>query len=154
MTRDRVIAPAVLLLWLVSLILAAGCSSDTRRLPPTTATAVPAHVVERILQTVDLELGARVYAENCTACHGMSGHGDGESVRSGAIPHVPDFHDPSSRTAHTPEAIFTVISDGRMEKFMPPWSSYLSEAERWAVAVYVYGFGEGALIEAREGSLE
>jgi mono/diheme cytochrome c family protein len=131
-------------------IMAAGCRTGTRTPVPPTPTVIPADVVAQVLQTVDLELGAKIYAENCTACHGPSGHGDGESVRSGAIPNVPDFHDPSARMAHTPEAIFAVISDGRMEKFMPPWSSYFSEAERWAVALYVYSFTDRSFIEARE----
>lgn len=146
----RMFTVAAHLLWIAILVLAAGCGPDVRRSQHPTPTIVPPHIVEQVLQTVDLELGARIYAENCTACHGVDGHGDGESVQSGAIPNVPDFHDPSIRTAHTLEAIFAVISDGRMEKFMPPWSSYLSEAERWSVAVYVYAFGDRTFIEARE----
>ncbi|MBL8154922.1 MAG: cytochrome c [Anaerolineae bacterium] len=148
MARPIVLAASVL--WLAIVVLAAGCGTEGRSLPPPMPTVVPPDVVEQILQTVDLELGAKVYAENCTACHGLSGHGDGESVKSGSIPNVPDFHDPSARTAHTPEAIFAVVSDGRMEKFMPPWSSYLSEAERWAVALYVYSFTDRSFIEVRE----
>jgi high-affinity iron transporter len=131
-------------------MVAAGCRTGTQPPAPPTPTAIPAGVIRQVFQTVDLELGAKIYVENCTACHGLSGHGDGESVQTGAIPNVPDFHDPSARTAHTPEAIFAVISDGRMEKFMPPWSSYLSEAERWAVALYVYSFTERSFFEARE----
>ncbi len=87
----------------------------------------------------DLELGAQIYAENCTRCHGISGMGDGEFVLSGEVTAIPDFTDPASITGKTISDYFQVITNGNMAALMPPWAGSLSETERWAAAAYTYG---------------
>jgi len=89
-------------------------------------------------------LGAQVFAENCTACHGLAGLGDGPSVISGAIPKVPNFTDPTTLTTNSAEMMYQVITNGRLDKFMPPWGGILTEEQRWAVADYVYNLTQGA----------
>lgn len=84
--------------------------------------------------------GAAIFAANCIACHGESGRGDGPSVQSGAIPFVPDFTDPHLFAGRTEEEVYDIITQGRLEKYMPPWGGMLSEADRRAVARFIYGW--------------
>lgn len=86
----------------------------------------------------DRALGAQIFAERCTACHGEQGRGDGPSVLRGAIPSIVDLTDPATLSASNPLDYFQIISLGRLERYMPPWDSLLSEDERWAVAMYTY----------------
>lgn len=85
--------------------------------------------------------GAALFATHCTSCHGPEGHGDGASVRSGTIAYIPDFHRPDTMTVRTVDDIYAVISDGRLEKLMPPWKDILSEQQRQALAAFIYGLG-------------
>ncbi|MAU09735.1 MAG: hypothetical protein CL607_07940 [Anaerolineaceae bacterium] len=81
---------------------------------------------------------AVIFAENCTRCHGDTGAGDGELVQSGQITDIPDFTDPASIQDMSLDAWFEVITNGRLDKLMPPWRDSLSEEQRWAVAYYTY----------------
>ncbi len=85
--------------------------------------------------------GAELFAKHCTSCHGTAGHGDGASVRSGTIAYIPDFHRPETMSVHTVEDIYAVISDGRLEKLMPPWKDILSEKQRQALALFIHELG-------------
>jgi mono/diheme cytochrome c family protein len=89
----------------------------------------------------DLALGAQIFAANCTRCHGESGRGDGPLIGDdpNLIANRPrDFTDPATTQDQTPLAWFTTITDGRLDRLMPPWQDALSETERWAVALYTY----------------
>jgi len=92
----------------------------------------------------DLALGADIFAENCTRCHGPSGAGDGEFVLNGQIETIPDFTDPAANDVYTPADYFEIVTKGRVETLMPPWSGSLSDEERWAVANYVYYLADNA----------
>jgi len=86
--------------------------------------------------------GAELFAKHCTSCHGTQGHGDGASVLSGTIDYIPDFHRPDTMSVRTTDDIYAVISDGRLEKLMPPWKDILSEEQRQALATFIYGLGQ------------
>ena len=90
------------------------------------------------LSPPDLARGAQVYAANCTRCHGAGGAGDGELVASGQVGAMASFTDPATARSPTPLEWFNTISNGRIEQLMPPWKDALSEADRWAVALYTY----------------
>lgn len=91
------------------------------------------------LNAPDMAVGARIFAERCARCHGVTGSGDGEFVATGQLPAPPpDMSDPQTARAYTPKDWFDVITNGRMDKLMPPWGGSLSEAERWAVGFYTY----------------
>ena len=82
----------------------------------------------------DISNGAAIYAEKCSPCHGVSGLGDGEqgkqlpvSVAALALPETAD--------KASPAAWFTMVSQGNLDRFMPPFTS-LSEQERWNVIAY------------------
>ncbi|MCC7449461.1 MAG: c-type cytochrome [Anaerolineae bacterium] len=82
--------------------------------------------------------GAQVFAANCTKCHGVGGKGDGELVKAGSIPTPGDFTNPDKLGGQTPLDVFKTITNGRLDKLMPPWGGGIAEANRWAVALYVY----------------
>ncbi|MCB9450045.1 MAG: cytochrome c [Anaerolineaceae bacterium] len=89
----------------------------------------------------DIALGASLFAENCTRCHGVGGRGDGSLIGPGAdqVPTVPpDFTDPATIQNLTPADWFQVITNGRMDVLMPPWKDKLTADQRWAVALYTY----------------
>jgi mono/diheme cytochrome c family protein len=87
----------------------------------------------------DLVQGAQIYAQNCIRCHGEAGQGDGELVLSGQLTSAPpDFTDSAATQAQTLAESFEVITNGRLDKLMPPWRDSLSESQRWAVAAYTF----------------
>ncbi|MCS6911007.1 MAG: c-type cytochrome, partial [Anaerolineales bacterium] len=82
--------------------------------------------------------GARIYAEKCADCHGPTGQGDG--VRAAQIPGnipMPRFADPNLGKEATPQEWFDVVTNGRLERFMPPFNQSLSDADRWNVVAYI-----------------
>ncbi|MBZ0291351.1 MAG: cytochrome c [Anaerolineae bacterium] len=91
----------------------------------------------------DLSLGAQIYAENCTRCHGETGAGDGEFVLSGQIQSIPDFTDPSATEGKTPADFYVQVTQGNLDALMPPFANSLSDQERWSVAMYVYQISSG-----------
>ncbi len=107
--------------------------------PEIIATFPPATVAPvSVIQPADLAAGARIYAENCTRCHGINGAGDGELALSGEVVNPGNFTDPTSARSQTPQDWFHTITNGRLEQLMPPWADALSEQERWDVALYTY----------------
>ncbi len=87
----------------------------------------------------DLQRGATLYAEKCAACHGPQGRGDGELVNQLTIPPTA-IGDPQVQWEARPLAWFQVLTQGRMERQMPPFRS-LSPEERWDVLAYVFSLG-------------
>ncbi|MDQ7026599.1 MAG: cytochrome c [Anaerolineae bacterium] len=86
----------------------------------------------------DVRNGQRIFAENCTQCHGVTGDGGGELVQSGEVPRMPSFLEASYVREQTPALYYDMITNGNLINLMPPWSQALSEEERWDVAMYVY----------------
>jgi mono/diheme cytochrome c family protein len=137
---------AVLLLVAVVLAACQGLGGE----PLVVSTLPPRPTVAPVVEpegAPDLALGARVYAENCTRCHGLTGKGDGEFVLSGQVTGVADLTDPQTVAGKTPVDYFNIITNGNLEKLMPPWGEELTEAERWAVTYYVYGLSSSSPAE-------
>ncbi len=82
--------------------------------------------------------GGRIYVQNCAACHGFTGRGDGATVLTGQIIDIPDFTNPGTMSVHSVDTILAVVTDGRLERLMPPWGAVLSADERLAVAQFVF----------------
>lgn len=92
-------------------------------------------------------LGARVYAQQCAACHGgkLEGQPDWRSRRTdGKLPAPP--HDESGHTWHHPDAVlFAITKHGLVPPHapqgyasdMPAYASILSDGEIWAVLAYI-----------------
>ncbi len=78
--------------------------------------------------------GAAIYVEKCAACHGDAGFGDGEQGKQLPVS-VPAFALPETAHKASPAAWFTVVSQGNLDRFMPPFTS-LSDQQRWDVVSY------------------
>ncbi len=83
----------------------------------------------------DIEHGASIYAEKCAACHGATGLGDGEQGKQLPVT-VAAFALPETAHKATPAQWFTTVTQGNMERFMPPFTGSLSEQDRWDVISY------------------
>lgn len=82
-------------------------------------------------------VGQTLYQQNCAACHGDSGQGDGPTAAElAAAP--PSFADPAFAAGKTPAEWFHVTKFGRMENMMPPWGQRLSDEQIWQAVYYVW----------------
>ena len=85
-------------------------------------------------QAPSVESGRVIFAEKCAACHGETGLGDGEQgIQLGVT--VPAFGLSEIARPATPADWFTVVTRGRMDRFMPPFAS-LNDEQRWDVVAY------------------
>ncbi|MDI9636004.1 cytochrome c [Geitlerinema splendidum] len=101
--------------------------------PPTAApVSLPATIQPNIAA------GERIYVERCAGCHGLGGAGDGELVVSGQVGAPVSFVDAAVVRERTPLGWFEVITNGRLERLMPPWGDALSAQQRWDVTAYIY----------------
>jgi len=92
-------------------------------------------------------LGAKVYAENCAACHGAKLEGQPDWRRrlsNGRMPAPP--HDDSGHTWHHPDAVlFGITKKGVVQPYapagyesdMPAFAGKLSDDEIWTVLAYI-----------------
>jgi len=79
--------------------------------------------------------GAVIYMEKCAPCHGATGMGDGpQGIQLGVT--VPAFALPEVARPASPAAWYTVVTRGRIERFMPPFAS-LNDQQRWDVVAYI-----------------
>jgi len=85
------------------------------------------------------DLGARLYGERCTACHGVEGRGDGP-VAAALDPPPRDFHDPTFWETHTIDDLRKVVRDGRPGTLMQAFGGVLSDAEISAVVDHLGTF--------------
>ncbi|HUE98843.1 MAG TPA: cytochrome c [Anaerolineales bacterium] len=85
-------------------------------------------------QAPSTESGAMIFAEKCAPCHGVTGLGDGEQGIQLNVT-VPAFGLPEIARPASPAQWYTVVTQGNMERFMPPFAS-LSDQERWDVVAY------------------
>jgi mono/diheme cytochrome c family protein len=102
-------------------------------LPPT---AAPLTVPGR---TPDLVAGALIFAEKCAACHGESG--DGQGPQASALPNPPTaLRDADVAQRALPAEWFAIVTEGRIESFMPGFTS-LDDEQRWDVVGYALSLG-------------
>jgi mono/diheme cytochrome c family protein len=93
--------------------------------------------------------GALIYVERCAPCHGDDGLGQGSMAANLEIPPSP-LGDPAFAAQARPEDWYAVVTQGRMDRFMPPFTS-LSDAQRWDVVAYALSLGApGELLAAGE----
>ena len=86
--------------------------------------------------------GQELFATNCVPCHGPAGRGDGDTLRAQGMS-APSFTDPRFHQSQSLSSIYTVISEGRMDKLMPPWKGRLNPAQMWDLAAYSWWLGTG-----------
>jgi cytochrome c oxidase cbb3-type subunit III len=86
-------------------------------------------------QGADLSLGKKVFADNCSTCHGPDGKGNRELG-------APNLTDKIWLYGPDKETIMQGIQNGRGGT-MPAWQGRLSEPILKSLVVYVYSFGGG-----------
>lgn len=83
-----------------------------------------------------LVMGARVFDNRCSPCHGGEGRGDGELADVLEI-RPRNYHTETFKWGNSPSKIATTVAGGR-SGIMPPFKVALSEEEIWAVAYVVW----------------
>ncbi len=80
--------------------------------------------------------GQAIYAEKCAPCHGDTGLGDG--VKAADLPNpVAPIGVPDLARSASPAQWYLVVTQGNLERFMPPFPS-LTPSQVWDVIAYVY----------------
>jgi len=85
----------------------------------------------------DAARGALLFAQNCVACHGADGRGDGPRAYF-IFPKPRNFHDPASRAYLDRRKLYSGIKFGVVGKEMPAWGKVMSDAQIADVTEYVY----------------
>ncbi len=106
-----------------------------------------------------VSLGAKVYAQNCAACHGAKLEGQPNwrtRLPNGLMPAPP--HDDSGHTWHHPDRLlFAFTKHGIVpphgpagyESEMPAFGGRLSDEEIWAVLAYIKKHWTAAVLPLR-----
>ena len=95
--------------------------------------------------------GQRLYAQNCAACHGENGAGDGvfadkvaadfgKGMSSANNGRPVDFTDPMGMLGASPALLQGKILRGGMGTGMPMWGSIFTEEQIWDLIAYLYSF--------------
>jgi len=82
----------------------------------------------------DLSQGEQLYLKNCEMCHGLVGLGDGVMSANLEVQPSP-LGDAAFASNALPSDWYLTVTQGRMERFMPPFVN-LSDAQRWDVVAY------------------
>ena len=125
------IAALAFLLTACNFTLAEDITPPPNYVPPTPAATLGPLFPAQAPSTANGEV---IFAEKCAACHGETGLGDGEQgIQLGVT--VPAFGLPEIARPASPAQWYAVVTQGNMERFMPPFVS-LSDQERWDVVAY------------------
>lgn len=120
----------------ILLALSACSLADDITPPPGYESPVPEPTLGALFpgQVPDLAVGAAIYVEKCAPCHGPQGLGDGPQAAK--LPKQPTaLGNREIARAAIPAAWYTVVTEGRIDNFMPPFTS-LTDQERWDVVAY------------------
>ncbi|HXF94480.1 MAG TPA: cytochrome c/FTR1 family iron permease [Gemmatimonadales bacterium] len=136
-----------------------------RLAPPTEVEALASGLVGRLAAAVggalevlptrppSLERGSVVYREQCAACHGDAGRGDGPKAATLEGPPPADLTDATLMAGTSPVDVFRRVTIGVPGTAMPEFEETLSREDRWAVTAYVMTLSGGSgLVHARQGA--
>lgn len=84
----------------------------------------------------DIENGKAIFEKSCVPCHGETGLGDGDQGKQLPVTVIP-IGLPEYANKAAPEKWYTTVTQGNIDRFMPPFLS-LSEQERWDVVHYAF----------------
>ena len=135
MTRARGSSPASALI--AAGLIAAGLATLAVQAPVALGQASPPWPAE----PPDAERGLAVYAEHCAACHGSTGRGDGALVDQLPAPPL-DLAAAGRRRSVAPADDFQTVTEGRLDRMMPPFAAALTDEQRWDVVVALRSFAE------------
>jgi mono/diheme cytochrome c family protein len=117
-----------------------------------------AWVWEQHTSPQEIAMGQKLYAQNCAACHGETGQGDGVMMRDLPPPppdnHItthngrtrpPDWSDPRQLLGASPALLAGKITRGGMGTGMPYWGPIFTPEQIDALVAYLYRFAWSAL---------
>jgi mono/diheme cytochrome c family protein len=131
--------------FLLGLFVLTGCSfslaADVTPPPGMPQSVAPQPQPQAISQAYpstppDPQAGKPIYEEKCAPCHGETGQGDGPNASQLPNP-VAALGDPDFARGSTPAQWYSVVTQGNMERFMPPFAS-LTDPQRWDVVAYAF----------------
>ena len=82
---------------------------------------------------------SRLYAENCTPCHGPSGGGDGPRAKE-LDPPPARFTDPVRMSGTAPYLFYNAITFGVANTAMASFADGLADQQRWDLAFFLWNF--------------
>ncbi len=128
-----------LLIFSIALVLVTACSSLAQDItPPPGYEYVPPPPTQDIIYypsvPPDPAVGQAIFVEKCQPCHGEQGLGNGPDANDLPNPVSPIGSAEFARQAY-PSDWFQVVTEGRIDRFMPPFLS-LTERQRWDVLAY------------------
>ena len=129
--KRSILAAAVIVMLFLS-----ACSLAEDITPPPGYQAPTQSAAETVYPIVppDTARGAEIFAEKCAPCHGVEGRGNG-SMASNLSVEVPAVGLPEVALSAKPAEWFDLVTNGRMERSMPPFRS-LTDRERWDVVAF------------------
>lgn len=92
--------------------------------------------------TISIANGSALFAENCVACHGPQGKGNGILAKTFAKPPVDMLTEPHT-AKHTAGDFFHWLTYGIPDTGMPEFADKLSEEDRWDVVNYLHAMSRG-----------
>ncbi|GAP14011.1 cytochrome c, mono- and diheme variants [Longilinea arvoryzae] len=136
---------------IIALVFLSACSLAEDVTPPPDYQAPTPSSVETVYPIVppDPERGAEIFAEKCAPCHGDVGRGNG-TMASNLSVEVPAIGRSEVALGARPVEWYAVVTNGRMERSMPPFNS-LTDRDRWDVVAYALSLHvtQGELDSAR-----
>jgi mono/diheme cytochrome c family protein len=101
-----------------------------------------------------LDEARQLYAQNCAACHGEKGAGDGVfsgeqlevqedshmTISGHEIVNPTDFTDPHHMLSASPALLQGKLIRGGMGTGMPMWGVIFTEEQTWSLVSYLYSF--------------
>ena len=139
MKKSHYLSVLVMFAWLLSACqfsLAADVTPPPGYQPPPEVTAAPevtSGPVYPLLPPDPLE-GEAIFAEKCAPCHGEVGLGDGPQGAQLPNP-VPALGSVEVARQAAPADWFNMVTQGNLERFMPPFTS-LTDRQRWDVVAF------------------
>jgi mono/diheme cytochrome c family protein len=123
---------------ITSLILAACGSGDGADIASsTTPESVPAEFSGKTnpFGPEAATAGAEIFKNNCVACHGEQGHGDGPA---GAALNPQPKNLPELATTVGDDYLFWRISTGKSGTSMVAWKGILTDEQIWQVVAFIH----------------
>ena len=91
---------------------------------------------------ISISNGSALFAEDCVACHGPQGKGNGILAKTFAKPPVDMLTEPHT-AKHTAGDFFHWLTYGIPDTGMPLFADKLSEEDRWDVVNYLHAMSRG-----------
>lgn len=90
------------------------------------------------VNAAEIQAGARLYKTNCSACHGVTGKGDGPAAAF--LKPKPADHSSAAVQHEAGGSLFYKISEGRTP--MPSFKASLNPIQRWQLIEYIKTLGK------------